>query len=85
MTKTFPRAAIAEGVSDYRAAEHHATDLQIGLYGLVSMSSDPHIRLIALQAAEAIDLCINIARERARFLLDSPTPEAANDDEEQAA
>ena len=64
MTQTFPRQHIAEKISEYRQVADRASDLQIGLYGLVSMvNNNPELKVIALQAAETIDLLRDLAKE----------------------
>jgi hypothetical protein len=70
----YPRQQIAAQIAEYRAADAKASDLQCAIYGLVSLAEDPEIKRLALIAAEAIDLCREIAKTRARELYDSPTP-----------
>lgn len=69
MTQTFPRAHIAEQISECSQTINRASDLQISLYGLVSMVGEaPELKALALQAAEAIDQLRDIARDRINTL-----------------
>ncbi|NKK58806.1 hypothetical protein GFM44_23185 [Rhizobium leguminosarum bv. viciae] len=84
MTQSFPREQIAVQVADYRSIVSRASDLQCSLYGMVSTSPDANIKMLVLQAAEAIDLVRDLAKDRVRALLDAPTP-VSNDQQEEAA
>lgn len=84
MTQSFPREQIAIQVADYRSIVSLASDLQCTLYGMVSASPDANIKMLVLQAAEAIDLVRDLAKDRVRALLDAPTP-ASNAHQEVAA
>lgn len=65
MTQTFPRAHIAEQISECNQTISRASDLQISLYGLVGMVGEtPELKALALQAAEAIDQLRDIAKGR---------------------
>jgi hypothetical protein len=69
MTTTFPRAHIAEQISECNQTISRASDLQISLYGLVSMVGEtPELKALALQAAEAIDQLRNVAKDRINTL-----------------
>jgi len=69
MTTTFPRAHIAEQISECNQTISRASDLQISLYGLVSMVGEtPELKALALQAAEAIDQLRDIAKGRINTL-----------------
>lgn len=81
MTQSFPREQIAILRSEYNAIVGLASDLQCSLYRMVSMSEDPQIKMLSLQAAEAIDLVRDIAKERSRALLDAPTPTTVQQEE----
>jgi len=78
MTQQFPRQHIAEQISEYNQVVGRASDLQIGLYGLVSMvSHNPELKVVALQAAEAIDLLRDLAKGRIGALREMKTAAAA--------
>lgn len=86
MTQQFPRQHIAEQISEFNQIVGRASDLQIGLYGLVSMVNDnPDLKVIALQAAEAIDLLRDLAKGRAGALRDMKTVAAVIEKGEEAA
>ncbi|PTV70201.1 hypothetical protein [Agrobacterium pusense] len=86
MTQTFPRQHIAAQISECNQSISRASDLQISLYGLVSMVGEtPELKALALQAAEAIDEFRNLARGRIQVLSAMKTVKAPIVEEEEAA
>ncbi|MEI3807586.1 hypothetical protein V6R85_23990 [Agrobacterium sp. CCNWLW32] len=77
MTQSFPRQHIAEQISECNQSIGRASDLQISLYGLVSMVGEtPELKALALQAAEAIDQFRHVARGRVQVLSAMKTTKA---------
>lgn len=82
MTQTFPRQHIAEQISECNQTISRASDLQISLYGLVSMVGEtPELKVLALQAAEAIDQFRNVAKGRIHLLSSMKTTKAPIEEE----
>lgn len=81
MTPTFPRQHIAEQISECNQTITRASDLQISLYGLVSMVDTPELKSLALQAAEAIDQLRDIAKGRINALSSMQTAKASREEE----
>lgn len=82
----YSREKIAVEISEYNQVAARASDLQISLYGLVSMvGENPDLKVIALQAAESIDLLRDLARGRVNALRSLKVVAPANDESGQAA
>jgi len=85
MTQSFPRQHIAAQISECNQTISRASDLQISLYGLVSMVGEtPELKALALQAAEAIDQFRDVARGRIQVLAALKTTKAPIIEEEAA-
>ncbi len=85
MTQSFPRQHIAEQISECHQTISRASDLQISLYGLVSMVGETaEMKELALQAAEAIDQLRDIAKGRIYLLSTMKTTKAPIEEEEAA-
>lgn len=77
MNQSFPRQHIAEQISECNQTISRASDLQISLYGLVSMVGETaEMKALALQAAEAIDQLRDIAKGRIHLLSSLKTTKA---------
>ncbi|SMD16239.1 hypothetical protein [Rhizobium sp. RU36D] len=77
MNQTLPRQHIAEQISECNQTINRASDLQVSLYGLVSMVGEtPEMKELALQAAEAIDQLRDIAKGRIQLLSTMKTTKA---------
>lgn len=87
MTKSFPRAHIAEAISELRVVRGKVSDMQIIGYGLLGgfPDVDPAIKNELIEAMELIDHVQDVCQEAMCSLYASPTPTIANDDAEQAA
>lgn len=82
MTQTFPRQHIAAQISECNQTISRASDLQISLYGLVSMVGEtPELKELALQAAEAIDQFRNVAKGRIHILSNLKTKAPIEEEE----
>jgi hypothetical protein len=86
MSKSFPRAHIAEAISELRAVRGKVSDMQIIGYGLIGgfPDVDPAIKNELIEAMELIDHVQDVCQEAMTSLFAAPTP-IANDDKEQAA
>lgn len=87
MSKSFPRAQIAEAIAELRIVRGKVSDMQMIGYGLLGCfpGVDPAVKADLVEAMELIDHIDSVFQDTMRSLYSAPTPTCANDDAEQAA